>query len=185
MATPLPNTSDLPYFLPKDTQGQLRELAKILNISPALVANSGEKGLEAMTSTILYRHMDQLQRMKAMAAIRSVANPQFEQQLVTRAVDTTFVNPQWGLWSMTNAELAEDEAFHSLVEKIGGFMGFTFSVTGGKDFVTKLIQNRRLSKGGVATIVIWLAFAANSGSLNAVHAEQKRRMQTKGSAYYQ
>ncbi|WP_417356797.1 hypothetical protein [Gallaecimonas pentaromativorans] len=48
-----PSTSSLPYNLPMDTKGQLRELAKIINIPPSLVANGDQNTVDAICATIL------------------------------------------------------------------------------------------------------------------------------------
>lgn len=178
----LPSASDLPYHLPTDTKGQLLELAKTLRISPQLVENSGDQGLEAMCATILYRHMSQRQRMAAMTAIKSIPNRQLQSKLVAAALDTTFVNPQWGLWSLTNEEIAEDEAFHDAVDTFGSILGVTFSVSSGKDVAKEFLEKRKLTKGGLAMMVIWVAFAGNRSSLNAVREEKERRAQIKESS---
>lgn len=52
------NVSDLPYHLPTDTIGQAKALASILEVSPEDAVRSGQDGVQAMTATILYRHMD-------------------------------------------------------------------------------------------------------------------------------
>lgn len=101
----MPEVSDLPYYLPTDTQGQLRVLAKLLDLPPATVEQSGEAGVEAMTATILYRHLDRRQRIKAMEKIKSLPDRALVSKLVRITLDTAFVNPQWGLWSLTNEEL--------------------------------------------------------------------------------
>src|SRR5690554_6118824 len=102
------SVSDLPYYLPTDTAGQAKALASILGISPEAAVRSGEAGVQAMSVTILYRHMDRHERFKAMQLIHSLPDKKFSSKLVLMAVETTFVNPQWGLWSLTNDELAED-----------------------------------------------------------------------------
>lgn len=43
----LPAASDLPYFLPADSEGQLRELAKILDISFSLAKSGGTHAVDA------------------------------------------------------------------------------------------------------------------------------------------
>ncbi len=91
--TALPKVTDLPYHLPTDTKGQLRALARILDIPPTTAEHAGEAGVEAMTSTILYRHLNRLQRIKAMEKIKSLPNKAFMARLVRLTLDTTFVNP--------------------------------------------------------------------------------------------
>ncbi len=180
----LPTVTDLPYHLPAETRGQLIELSKILRIPSHLVENGDGQVLEAMVSTILYRHMDQRQRMTAMSRIKSLPSRELQGKLVTRALDTAFVNPQWGLWSLSNDELVRDEAFHDAVDTFGGFMGITFSISGGKDVVKELLEKRKLTKGGVAMIIIWVAFSGNRSSLKSVHQEQDRRTHMKQSSYH-
>lgn len=181
----LPSTSDLPYYLPTTTAEQLRYLARVLSIPERLIANGGEHELEAMSATILYRHMDARQRYAAMTSIRSLPNRELEGLLVRKALNTTFVNPQWGVWSLTTEELERDIAFHSALETVAAVLGVSFSVTSGKDIVNEIYKTRRLSKGGTAMIVIWTILAFNHSSLRTSVAERDRRTQIKTSTYYQ
>ena len=180
----LPTTSDLPYHLPKNSEGQLRELAKILDIAPQVAMSSGEKGLEAMCAAMMYRHLDRNQRMEAMRVLRSVTNPSLQQKLVTLALDTTFLNPQWGMWSLTNEELEEDETFHLAIDNIGSVLGITLSVAGIKDLTKELWTQKKFTRGHKAMVVIWLVFAANKAGLSAVQREKAKRTQMKSSVYH-
>ncbi|MFE8069873.1 hypothetical protein QQM79_02345 [Marinobacteraceae bacterium S3BR75-40.1] len=183
MAT-MPQVSDLPYHLPRDTKGQLRALAKILSISPAAAEKLGEAGAEAMCAAILYRHLDRHQRYKAMKKMQSLPNKALGARLVALALDTTFLNPQWGLWSLTNEELAEDIRFHRVIDTVGAISGATLSLSSGKDVVKEVLRNGKLSPSGIALLVIGVAFAGNNSELNASIAEQKRRSQIKDSPYF-
>lgn len=182
------NVSDLPYHLPTDTIGQAKALASILEVSPEDAVRSGQDGVQAMTATILYRHMDRHERLKAMQLIQSLPDKSFSSKLVLMAVETTLVNPQWGLWSLTNEELAADIRFHAAVDRVASVSGLALSLGSGKtvkDIIKDLAQERRLNHRGVALLVIGVAFAANKGSLEAGTAEQRRRPQVKGSPYFE
>lgn len=181
----MPSSEDLPYHLPTTTSDQLRELAKILDVPFDLVKSTGEQGLAAMCATIMYRHLDRRQRYEAMEVIRSLDSKDLVNRLQTKAIDTTFVNKRWGVWSMTNEELLEDQDFHELFQDIGAVAGVTFSATNLKDFLQELRRNRRVTKGGMATIVIWLSFASSYSRLNKLEAELDRRTQLRGSPFHQ
>lgn len=182
--TAMPKVSDLPYHLPRDAKGQLRALARILDISPVAAEKLGEAGAEAMCAAILYRHLDRHQRYQTMKKMQSLPDKALGARLVTLALDTTFVNPQWGLWSLTNEELAEDIRFHQVIDTVGAISGATLSVSSGKDVIKEILKNGKLSPGGIALLVIGVAFAGNNSELNASIAEQKRRSPIKDSPYF-
>lgn len=120
-----------------------------------------------------------------MEKIKSLPNKAFVAKLVKVTLDTTFVNPQWGLWSLSNEELADDIRFHQTVNKIGAITGATLSLSSGKDVITEILRNGRLGPKGVALLVIGVAFAGNSSELDASIQEQQRRSQIKDSPYFQ
>lgn len=181
----MPSTSDLPYRLPTTTTEQLRELAKILDLPFAMVETTGERGLAAMSLTIMYRHLDRRQRYDAMRVIYSLDNKDLVSRLQRKAVDTALVNKRWGVWSMTNEELLEDQAFHDLFQQVGALVGVTFSASSLKDFVREVGRNRRITKGGMATVVIWLSFASSYSRLNKLNAELDRRSELRSSPLHQ
>ena len=183
--TGMPSAKDLPYRLPTTTNEQLRELAKILDVPFAMVEPTGEQGLAAMSMTIMYRHLDRRQRYDAMQVIHSMENKELVNRLQTKAVDTALVNKRWGIWSMSNEELTEDQEFHELFQQVGALIGVTFSASSLKDFVREVGRNRRVTKGGLATVVIWLSFASSHSRLGKLNAELDRRSELRGSPFHQ
>lgn len=179
----LPKSSDLPYHLPANLKDQLRELAKLLSIPPHLVEGSGEHELEAMCATILYRHMDARQRYAAMRSIRTLPSRELEGLLVGKALSTTFINPHWGRWSLTNEELVNDIAFHEAIDAFGSIVGVTFSIKSGKDLIKEIYERRKLTRDGIAMLVLWVAFSANKTTLNASREELNRRTEVRRSTY--
>ncbi|MBT0110521.1 hypothetical protein J4H72_22900 [Vibrio alginolyticus] len=117
------SVSSLPYNLPSNEQEQLRILAKIIGFKPELLVGAGKVEVDAICSMILYRHLSQKQRVDAMKLIRSVSNRALMGKLVTGALDTTFVNPQYGMWSMTEKELQSDKDFHSFLDNFASYIG--------------------------------------------------------------
>ncbi|WP_166268149.1 hypothetical protein [Marinobacter caseinilyticus] len=180
-----PAVSNLPYHLPKNSKGQSRELGKILRIPSSVIEDGGDQAIEAICATILYRHLDQVQRREAMALIKSLPSRQLQGLLMARVLDT-MVNPQWGLWSLTTEELIADETFHNNVATIGGTLGVTVSAMGSKDLIKTLWLKRKVTSGGLATVVIWIAFAGNWSSLQTTQKELERRTsQPKSSPFFQ
>ncbi len=130
---------DIPYQVPKDTKGQLAYLASIFRINKNKAIRSGEPGLNAMISVLVYRHLDINQRIAAWRSIRKLSSlpdspglyrlpntltvaesKSLEQALIHRALDTTFVNSQWwGLWASTTEELNSDLDFHITINDRG------------------------------------------------------------------
>ena len=87
--------SSLPYQLPKTTQQKVMHLSKITSIPLSLLKGTGEPEIEAISAMILYRHMDRIQRIDAMSSIGSLRNRELMGHILTKTLDTTFVNPQW------------------------------------------------------------------------------------------
>ncbi|WP_010324501.1 hypothetical protein [Marinobacterium stanieri] len=187
---------DIPYQVPQDTKGQLAYLASILRIDKGKAIKSGEPGLNAMISVLVYRHLDRNQRITALRSIRKLSSipdspelyrlpntltrsesKSLEQALITRTLDTTFVNSQWwGLWALTTEELKSDLDFHSIVNDAGGFLGITFSAMSFKDFLDKAIKSKGINKKGWISLIIWLSFIANKSSLDTAEEEMDRRI---------
>lgn len=182
--TALPAVDDLPYYLPRDTDGQLKALAGILEIPYPLVENTGETGLQAMTVTIMFRHLEKRERDAALRVIDQLENRQLIGLLRTKAIDTAYVNKRWGVWSMTNEELENDKSFHDLVVTVAGILGVSFSASSAKDVAKETIRQRRLTKGGVVTIVVWVAVISSVSSSWKLGDELERRSQQKTSPYF-
>ncbi|MGF1876242.1 hypothetical protein L4D77_13045 [Photobacterium frigidiphilum] len=70
--------------------------------------------------------------MNAMKAIHSVRKKALVGMIITRVLDTTYVNPQWGIWSLSNAELKADLKFHSQLSSVASVAGISASVQSGK-----------------------------------------------------
>ncbi|MBR9827041.1 MAG: hypothetical protein GYB41_00070 [Oceanospirillales bacterium] len=186
---------DIPYQVPQDTKGQLAYLASILRIDKSKAISSGEPGLNAMISVLVYRHLDRNQRIVAVRSIRKLSSipdspglyhlpnsltatesRSLEQALIHRVLDTTFVNNQWwGLWALTTEELKSDLDFHGIVNDAGGSIGITVSAMSFKDFLDKAIKIKGISKKGWISLIIWISFIANKSSLDAAEEEIDRR----------
>ncbi|MDZ5120818.1 hypothetical protein OR259_21750 [Vibrio parahaemolyticus] len=169
------SVSSLPYNLPSNEQEQLRILAKIIDFKPELLVGAGKVEVDAICSMILYRHLSQKQRVDAMKLIRSVSNRALMGKLVTGALDTTFVNPQYGMWSMTEKELQSDKDFHSFLDNLASYIGIGASSLGLKDLYKESKARGKLGRGGLAVLVIWGAVAFNKSELKKVNAELENR----------
>ena len=180
-----PSVNDLPYpNMPTALQGQLNKLADIIGIRRNLITGAGETELQAMCYVILYRHLSQQQRRKAMEIIHSVNKRALIGALIDKALDTTFVNPQWGIWSLSNKELMDDISTHDQIQYIAGLIGFGASGLSIKDFVKKAIGQRSLGYKQIATIVIWGCVAFNNIELNKAKKELRNRTKINTSKFY-
>jgi hypothetical protein len=81
-------------------------------VSNILVQYLGADELDALAATMLYRHLGHQLKFKAMTMITNLKNKRLVSRLRALAIDTTYVNPQWGIWSLTKEELLVDQAAH-------------------------------------------------------------------------
>lgn len=179
------NKSQLPYILPTNLPEQLRLLAKITGIPFSFVRDGGQLTLEAISGVILYRHLNRIQKIEAMSLIREVGkkNKPLEGQLVNLILNIS-VNPQWGIWSLSNKELLNDHQFHNIINDYAGFIGLTASAVGAKTIIERVWQSKKMTKGGVATLVLWGALYFNNSELGKASKEIAHRSQLKTSPVY-
>ena len=175
---------NLPYHIPTSTNEQLKFLAKITDIPANLIQNGGVKEVEAIASVILYRHMNRHQRIEAMTLIRSVSNRALMGTLITKVLDTTYVNPQWGVWSLSTNELESDINFHTAISDYAGYIGVGASALSGKDLVKEVWSLKKLGRRHWLLLVIWGSVYFNSRELNKAKKELNRRQTTNHSRLY-
>lgn len=166
---------NLPYNLPADLKEQLSILGKIIGFRPELLSGGGKLEVEAICGMILYRHLNQKQRIDVMRTIRSVPNRALMGKLITGALDTTFVNPQYGMWSLTDKELQSDKDFHEFLDHFASYVGIGASSLGVKDLYKESRVRGKLGRAGLAMLVIWGAVAFNKAELKKVNEELSNR----------
>lgn len=175
------SVKNLPYNIENSVQDQIVFLSGLLGLSKALFRNAGQREVDAMCATILYRHLSRAQRNEAMQIIRSVPNRQLQGKLVDCVLFTTFINPQWGIWSLTNKELAADKDVHSFIDNYANYLGISASAIGMKDLITQakeILKSEKSNKsvwGIVAMFVVWGAVAFNKIELEKVNNEISNR----------
>jgi len=174
MSKPL-SINNLPYILPNNRKEQLKVLSKIVGIPISFVENGGEKEVNALCGAILYRHLDRHQRIEALSLIRDLSNKPLLGKLITVAIEPTYVNINWGIWSFTREELLSDKNFHSQVDNLASYIGIGSSMISGKDLITKVWKEKKLTKGGIVTLVIWGSVLFNKSELSKVNNEIQRR----------
>lgn len=180
-----PTINDLPYpNMPTTLQGQLNKLADIIGIRRNLITGAEETELQAMCYVALYRHLSQQQRRKAMETIHSVKKRALIGVLIAKALDTTFVNPQWGVWSLTNDELKSDIASHEQIQYLAGLIGIGASGMSIWDLVQKVVKERNVGYKQLATLVIWGFVIWNNEELNKSKNELKNRTQINTSRFF-
>jgi hypothetical protein len=165
----------LPYNIQSSKIAQLTFLANIIGIRKELLINAGQKEIDAMCATILYRHLPQAQRNYAMQLIRSVNNKPLQGKLIENVLLTTFVNPQWGIWSLSNKELESDQQFHQLLDNLASYIGISASFMGVKDIYEAFRKNKKMGRASLVLLVIFGAVAFNKSELNKVNKELKNR----------
>lgn len=176
-------TSLLPYQLPTSSESQIAYLANILELEKHLVIGKGQKEKEAMAAVIMYRHLDRQQKSQALQLIHSITDRKLIGKLVEKISDTQ-VNPQWGVWSLSNNELLQDKKFHDTVNTYASWLGLTVSAMGAKEILQEIWTKRRMSRGGWVNVVVWGSLLFNTQELNKVNAEVLRRSSIKSSELY-
>jgi len=166
----------LPYNLPQSKSEQLKVLARITNLQPAIIKNAGEEELQAISGVILHRHLDRFQKIEVWKLIRKIGkrNRPLEGKL-TDLILNTKVNPQWGIWSLTNEELLADQQFHDAINTYASWIGITASAQGVKDIIYLIIKNKKVTKGGIVTFALWGSLLFNLSELHKVNAELANR----------
>lgn len=172
------NIENLPYNIENDMRDQINFLSDLLGLDKDLFRNAGQKEIDAMCATILYRHLPQVHRNEALAVIRSVPNIKLQRKLVGSVLFTTFVNPQWGIWSLTNKELAADKDVHDFIDSYASYIGVSASAIGIKDLfdqAKKSMSSKKTVWGSVAMLIVWGAVAFNKMELKKVNKEISNR----------
>lgn len=176
--------NDLPYQLPITVEGQLKRLGKIAGIPNNLLVGGGEKEVEAIANMIMYRHLNRVERMNAMKSFHAVKKRALLGELVNNALDTAFVNPQWGIWSLTNSELEADIKFHNAIMMVSGAAGVGLSFSSAADFYKQVRKKRSLGTRGWVTAVIYGALIFNAIELSKANKEKDNRTTLNASRLY-
>ena len=99
------------------------ELAKVLDLPKSSLHGNPDFIVASMAGTILYRHLNRLDRVNVIQAIKMLASLELQSELISRCLDV-LINPQWGEWSLKNNELNSIVEFHddhqSMVRCSGG-----------------------------------------------------------------
>ncbi len=178
-------TAHLPYQIPKNPKDQLLFLAKILDIPISLVEHGGADEVDAMAATMLYRHLGRQLKLNAMTMITNLNNKRLASRLRALAVNTTYVNPQWGIWSLTNNELLADQAAHDKFNELASIAGVSASALGLKDILTEIKRTGRLGPGAWTLLVFYGIVLLNAQELKKANEEiSHRRGSLKSSIYY-
>jgi RHS repeat-associated protein len=172
------------YSLTGSIQEQANSLAEITGLSSELVENATQNDLDAISGAVLYRHLDKNQRGEALSIIRSVENKKLEGKLVSSLLDTAFVNPQWGAWSLTNSELIADQAFHQTVEDYASVIGLSASGASAYEQYKRIRNTGKLGRNGVAIVTVWGAILFNKSELNKANQEIKNRSTLNESSFH-
>lgn len=179
----------LPHVLPRNHQEAANRLGLMLKIPLAHLINADENLVETLSGVVLYRHLDRMEKEGVMRSIYALPNRQLQGMLVGKVTDV-IVNPTWGIWSLTTAELKAKTEFHSALDNaVVNMVGLGATGMSIFDLVKKARTWSAMSKtaraGIVATVVIWGAILYNKSELARCEEEIKRRTPPmQGSPYY-
>lgn len=166
---------DLPYKLPVGSDRVIVSLCNVIDIPYSLLLGKGREGENILCGVILYRHLGMVERQEVMKMIYSQEDKSLVSKLVTKITDT-IVNPNWGLWSLTNPELQARKQFHGLIQKWSSVIGVGATLASSKEFLSKVWRQKRyLSVGNVLTIIVWGGLLCSNKMLSDVSLEQERR----------
>ncbi|MBV1870956.1 MAG: hypothetical protein KUG83_00260 [Gammaproteobacteria bacterium] len=98
------------------------ELAKVLDLPKSSLHGNPDLIVASMAGTILYRHLNRLDRVNVIQTIKMLASFELQSELISRCLDV-LINPQWGEWSLKNNELNSIVEFHDDLNRWSGVMG--------------------------------------------------------------
>lgn len=108
----------LPYDLPRNKSRAIAQLAAVLGITKPDISGNQTAILQAMSGTILFRHLPQKPRDEVWRIIQQQKRP-LRGRLSRMALHSKYINPDWGVWSLSteevNEEIARNKAFLELV----------------------------------------------------------------------
>lgn len=133
------------YGIVDGNKAAIKYLGDLLQVRPEILKYAGQHELQAMFLTVMYRHLDRMQKMKAMEFIYSLSNKRLTAHLVMKITDF-MVNPNWAMWAKTTQELENDKRFHDYIEQSVGTAGVE---TGSIMFFGKVIYDYK--KTGVVS----------------------------------
>ena len=174
---------NLPYILPKNAQESSVRLATILDIKAAYVANADQALVEMLAGTILYRHLDRLQKMDIMDKIQKSGRYPLAGILTSRVVDVELVNSRWGVWSLSNDELIESVEFAEMLDRWSGLIGWGANISSISSFAKKVYSNSPETPRQAAlfrlhamvTLIIWGSILYNKNEIKRLNDELKNR----------
>lgn len=127
--------------------------------------------------------MESHQRIEAMRFIHLLNNGPLKEKLIEKVTDV-IINPQWGIWSLSNDELLADQKFHIAINSYAGALGITISASSVKDIVKEIYKTKRITKGGWVTLVMWGSLYFNLTELNKANQEIANRSRLLESIHY-
>lgn len=110
------------YSLPKRKSDAVKVLSSILEIPTHKLTGNQEAILIAMAGTIMYRHLNRLDKIAVMKSIESLSNPYLQEDLRGKCVLPT-ANPKWAAWSLTTSELEDVLKFHDQFNRWSSVLG--------------------------------------------------------------
>lgn len=177
------NIDQLPYSLPKTARAQCQYLARICSISLHKLSNNHQEESQAIASVIIYRHLKSNQKIEAMRFIHAMDNKPLMSKLIEKITDV-IINPQWGIWSLSNTELLNDQKFHDMINSYAGVLGASISAASAKELASTIWKTKKMSKGAWITLVMWGSLYFNSTELNKANQEIANRSKLLDSVHY-
>lgn len=179
-------SDQLPYKLPKTIPDKVKLLADITKVNSKYLGKKDEAELLALSYMVMYRHLGHLEKQTALKHVRSLENKQLMNIVLTKLLDTTFVNPSWGMWSRSNSELNAVITKSEIVLYVGGAFGFTAGLSSGLDGLKTLARATTVKAAiqSLGTLAIILLLSQSQHELNSAKEELSNRTTINTSSRY-
>jgi len=150
----MPVLTDLPYTIPSSVSEQIMKLSNVINVDPTLIQGQGKLGVQILCGVIVYRHLDRFQKQQVMQLIHSTNNKRLIGALTVKVTDV-IVNPNWGLWSLTNAELEAKKDFHATIDTYMTMLGIGASTSSISSLVKSSWSQKTFLSKNLLLIIVW------------------------------
>lgn len=145
----------LPYLLPKSENEALVQLGQVLRMQTEKLKGEPRTVIIALSGTILYRHLDRLNKSSVLELIHALGHGPLKEELITKCVDS-LINAQWTEWSLTTQKLEEIINFHNTANRISGTLGANPGAYGVGGSAWSIIK-QGASKGNIAVLAASIA----------------------------
>lgn len=160
------------YVLPSNTREAISQLADVLDIPMPELEGDSTSTLQAMCGTILYRHLDSKEQIEVMRLIER-QHPRVAMRLRALALHVTYVNPDWGVWSLSGEEIEAAIAGHEKFQRMSTVLSMNPGHLASARGVWSIVANGA-TRTNVATLAAGLIMLGIT-EMSAAHLDKLRQ----------